>query len=152
MQAGVALRVLAGVDAPWGRVTHVDGAAWTTHAFALEQRPDCPACRGEHVRASETLTPAQAQALARSGAVVLDVREAPERAAARPALADRHVPLDRLDAEAFAGQTVLVYCARGARSERAAERLLQAGCARVATLGGGVDAWRAAGLPMAELL
>lgn len=150
MQAGIALRLIAGLSAPWGRVTHVDGSEWTTRAFHLPQRADCPACRGEEVPAFLTLTPAQARAFAAEGALVLDVRTAAERSAMRLAVDDRHVPLDRLDVGAYAGRDVLVYCARGVRSERAAALLAGRG-GRVAALGGGVEAWRAAGLPVVGL-
>jgi rhodanese-related sulfurtransferase len=45
-------------------------------------------------------------------------------------------------------QPVLVYCASGARSSRAAGMLVKNGYTQVFNLAGGINAWRAAGLPV----
>jgi rhodanese-related sulfurtransferase len=90
------------------------------------------------------------------GALVVDIREADERAATGAIPGTIHVPrgllefkadpshplhLDVLDA---ARRTVL-YCASGGRSALAARSLQELGYANVAHLAGGVQAWLGAG-------
>lgn len=58
-------------------------------------------------------------------------------------LLDRHGDLDPT-------ATTVVYCAGGYRSSLAASLLRNKGFARVADLQGGFDAWKAAGLPVAQ--
>lgn len=83
------------------------------------------------------------------GAVLLDVRE-PDEWNAGHAPDAVHVPLaalaasvDRLDKD----QPVVAVCRVGGRSERAAAVLLQRGYDAV-NLAGGMQAWRAAGMPI----
>jgi rhodanese-related sulfurtransferase len=84
------------------------------------------------------------------GAVVLDVRE-PEEWAAGHLPGARLLPqadlATRLD-EVPRDTDVLVVCAGGVRSRRAAGFLEALGYTRVATLSEGTDAWRAAGKPI----
>ena len=47
-----------------------------------------------------------------------------------------------------ASRPVIAYCARGNRSRMAASALAKAGFAEIYHLSGGIDAWRAAGLPV----
>lgn len=66
----------------------------------------------------------------------------------------RHVDMAQFDPESkllapARELPVVVCCKTGARSEKAAQRLVKAGFTRVHTLGGGVDAWRRANLPLA---
>ena len=98
------------------------------------------------------LAPADAQARQRAGALLIDVREAYERAAGMAEGAsgvamgelihapDAHLP-DR-DAE------VLLICQSGMRSLRTAQMLAEAGYARVASVAGGTARWIADGLPV----
>jgi rhodanese-related sulfurtransferase len=84
--------------------------------------------------------------------IVLDVRSPAEFAAGHLPNA-RNIPLADLDkriAELPAKRPVLVCCANGSRSGRAARQLKQAGREDVYNLAGGLQAWQQAGLPMAR--
>jgi len=99
-----------------------------------------------------TVTPAQAKGLIEKGAILIDIREADERARERIPGA-RHVPLSRLGAADLAvpaGKPVLFHCRSGARTLGNAARLaaqLGGGCDAY-VVEGGLDAWRKAGLPV----
>ena len=83
-------------------------------------------------------------------AVVVDVRE-PDEAAREKIAGSRLNPLSRFnpaDVPQDNGQTVVLHCKGGRRSAEAAARLFAAGRANVTHLKGGLDAWKAAGLPM----
>jgi rhodanese-related sulfurtransferase len=88
-----------------------------------------------------------------SGAVLLDVRTPVERREAHIE-GSRHVPLDELQpgslARELTGQRVVLVCRSGKRAEQAAAKLAAAGCADLAILEGGVQAWQAAGLPVLD--
>ena len=94
-----------------------------------------------------------AEALRRqqSGAVLVDLRSADERVAGTPADA-LCLPMDGL-AAALRGaglgphDELLLLCARGLRSQRAAAALADSGFLQVQSVQGGFEAWRAAGLP-----
>jgi rhodanese-related sulfurtransferase len=99
------------------------------------------------------IDPHQAKALLDAGkAILIDVREAHEFAAARIPSAALH-PLSTFDPAAHAGlkgKHVIVACQLGGRSMRAATALAPVlGAANVVSLGGGLAAWQAAGLPVA---
>lgn len=84
-------------------------------------------------------------------AIVLDVREPAEFAAGHLPNA-RNIPLAELAARVGdlpQGKPVLVCCASGARSGRAAA-VLKKGGREVFNLDGGVQAWRQAGLPVVK--
>ncbi|HWJ83189.1 MAG TPA: rhodanese-like domain-containing protein [Nocardioides sp.] len=94
------------------------------------------------------VTPAEAQALAEQGAVLVDVREPYEWSAGHVA-GSVHAPLGRLAASAVpADRTVVLVCRSGNRSRVAAELLLASGHRDVVNLAGGLVAWDAAGLPL----
>ena len=101
-----------------------------------------------------TITPARAAEMLRSGeALLVDIREADERARAHiPGSA--HLPLSRLaEAELAvqAGKPVIFHCASGARTAQNAPRLGErAGGCEAFIVEGGIAAWRSAGLPVAE--
>lgn len=86
------------------------------------------------------------------GAVVVDVRESAERQSGY--IPDsKHVPLGDLanrlgELDKFKSKPVIVCCASGARSGRAASTLRKAGFTEVYNLDGGMGAWRNAGLPL----
>ena len=83
-------------------------------------------------------------------AVVVDVRE-PDEHAREHIAGSRLVPLSRFDTgqvPAENGRTVVLHCKGGRRSAEAAARLLAAGRSSVTHLKGGLDAWKAAGLPL----
>jgi molybdopterin/thiamine biosynthesis adenylyltransferase/rhodanese-related sulfurtransferase len=99
------------------------------------------------------LEPDEALLRQRGGALLVDVREAHERAlgmaeGARGIALGELVesPASLLDANA----EVLLICQSGKRSMRAAQALLDAGFARVASVRGGTLRWQAEGLPMRE--
>lgn len=63
------------------------------------------------------------------------------------------MPLSELDATLFPAMSdkpLVLHCAVGKRSAAAARMLLKAGHAKVMHMGGGLTAWKAAGLPVEE--
>ena len=97
------------------------------------------------------IDPATVDVWLRSGEVILiDVREPDEYARERIATA-RLVPLSRFDPGAVpingAGR-IVTQCRSGRRSLEAAARLMSAGRSEVFSLKGGIEAWKAAGLPV----
>jgi rhodanese-related sulfurtransferase len=107
----------------------------------------------------ENLTPGQVAAEVAAGeALLVDVRDAPERAngtipgaihASRGMLefyADPSSPYHR--SEFDPGKRVILHCASGGRSALAAQSLKSLGYANVAHLDGGFKAWQAAGKPV----
>lgn len=101
-----------------------------------------------------TVTPARAAEMLRAGeALLVDIREADERARAHiPGSA--HLPLSRLAEAEFAvpqGKPVIFHCASGRRTAENAARLsARAEACEAFIIEGGIDAWRRAGLPVAE--
>ena len=91
----------------------------------------------------------QARQLQEQGAILLDVREAPEwRAGHAPGA--RHIPLSRLPArirDLPPQRTVITVCRSGHRSAGAAALLARKG-RDVVNLSGGMQAWARAGLPV----
>jgi rhodanese-related sulfurtransferase len=100
------------------------------------------------------IVPSQAARLMHDeGAVLVDVRESDEHALLRIPGA-RNLPLSRLDQVALAvtpGTTVIFHCRTAARTEVNGARLLARvpGC-HVCIVEGGLDGWRATGLPVVE--
>jgi rhodanese-related sulfurtransferase len=84
-------------------------------------------------------------------AVLIDVREAEEYAAARID-GSTLFPLSAFDPNAHAalkGKQVIVHCLMGGRSMRAAQALAPVlGAANVRSMAGGLNAWQALGLPV----
>jgi molybdopterin/thiamine biosynthesis adenylyltransferase/rhodanese-related sulfurtransferase len=103
----------------------------------------------------EQISPAQARARQQAGAILIDVREPHERAAGQAEHA-LGIVKDALEAEPRAhlpdrDAAIVLICQSGARSLRAAQTLLDAGYARVASVEGGTARWIAEGLPLAVL-
>ncbi|MBY0338099.1 MAG: rhodanese family protein [Acetobacteraceae bacterium] len=100
-----------------------------------------------------TITPEHAARLLREGAALVDVREPDEHARARIPAA-RNLPLSRLaEAELAveAGRPVIFHCRSGARTDaHGAALAAKAGSRDAYVVAGGLDAWRRAGLPVAE--
>lgn len=107
----------------------------------------------------EGLTPHQVDAeLAAGAAVLVDVRDAPERAngtipgavhASRGMLefyADPSSPYHKPELDP--GRRVILHCASGGRSALAAQTLKSMGYGNVAHLDGGFKAWQEAGKPV----
>ncbi len=91
--------------------------------------------------------------LAKGEALLVDIREADERARSHIA-GSLHAPASRLGTSALPaapGSTLLFHCQSGARTTQHAEALVAAapGC-RVMLVAGGMGALRAAGLPVTE--
>jgi len=85
-------------------------------------------------------------------AIILDVREPAEFGAGHLPNA-RNIPLGELGKRASelpAGKPVLICCATGARSGKAASVLKAAGREQVFNLDGGLQSWRQAGLPVVK--
>lgn len=103
--------------------------------------------------AMKKISPAEAKALVDKGAVLVDIREGDERARASIA-GSAHMPLSKLDTfksvPAEKGQVVVFHCKGGNRTAVNAEKLQQKASCEAYVLDGGIDAWRAAGLPLAS--
>lgn len=100
------------------------------------------------------LTPAEVRAmLERDEIVLIDVREPAEFAAERIHGA-LNFPLSTFDPKALptgGRERVVLQCGSGKRSATALERCRTAGLAVDAHLGGGIAAWRQAGLPTVRI-
>lgn len=98
----------------------------------------------------ETIAPEKAAQMVREGAVLIDIREGHEHARENIPGA-RHHALSQIDTQhpVRAGDTVLIYhCKSGGRTNMNAQRLAAAaGKCDVYLLGGGIEAWKRAGLP-----
>ncbi len=101
--------------------------------------------------AIETIAPADVARLLTAGKLLLiDVREPAEYAAERIHGALLY-PLSTFDAAALptdGSRRVVFHCGSGKRSLAAAEKRLAAGQGDAAHMGGGLAAWKAAGLPV----
>ena len=98
------------------------------------------------------VTPAQAKEEQAQGAVLIDVRESEEVAQGR---AKGAVPMSKgvieLQIEQLVPDTatpIICYCGGGSRSALAADNLQKMGYANVASMSGGLKAWRIEGHPM----
>lgn len=97
-----------------------------------------------------TVTPEEARRLMREGAILVDIREADERARERVS-GSRHLPLSKLDEAGAAlneGKPVIFYCRSGVRTHANAARLAERTGCEAYIVEGGLDAWRKAGLPV----
>lgn len=102
----------------------------------------------------ETLDPAEVARMLHAGKLLLiDVREPSEYASERIAGALLY-PLSTFDANTLPDdgpRRVVFHCGSGKRSLTAAEHRLGAGQPHAAHMGGGIAAWKAAGLPVISL-
>ncbi len=102
------------------------------------------------------LTPQQARVRQLAGAVMIDVREAHERAAGMAEGAHGVAAGELLAAPASAlpspQQDIILICQSGRRSLDAAVALQTAGYTQLASVAGGTLAWRVAGLPLVQPL
>lgn len=83
-------------------------------------------------------------------AILIDIREHDEHAREH-ILGARLAPLSAIDAHDFdrdRGKTAVFHCKSGMRTQGNAARLLSRGFADAYFLQGGLDAWKAAGLPV----
>jgi rhodanese-related sulfurtransferase len=98
----------------------------------------------------QTVNAAQASKLIEGGAILVDIREADEHARERIPGA-RHAALSRLERDApQAGSagTVIFHCRSGGRTSANAARLKAATPCEAYVLDGGLESWKAAGLPV----
>lgn len=82
----------------------------------------------------------------------IDVRT-PEEFAGGHANRTRNIPLDTLMAnldKLEKNEPVYLICRTGSRSKKCAQMLVDAGFPQAISITGGTEAWKAAGLPMAE--
>ena len=94
------------------------------------------------------ITAAEAKALIDKGAVLVDIREASEYAAENIPSA-RNAPLTRFGSgETFQGPAVIFHCKSGARTRMNARILADCAEGEAYILDGGIEAWKAAGLPV----
>jgi adenylyltransferase/sulfurtransferase len=164
LQATETIKWLTGAgDSLAGRLLLIDTLRLRFQTVALRRDPGCPACGTRELTALidydafcgvpdaaggvEAITPAElAMRLTRARPpLMIDVREPWEWGIGHldGALL---MPLGRIDE--FLGtlrpdDEVVVYCHRGARSLAAAQRLVDAGFARVSHLEGGIERWSA---------
>lgn len=99
--------------------------------------------------AIRSVTPAEARRLQQEGALILDVREASERRELSIP-GSEHIPLGDIAARASRvprDRLVILQCRSGRRSAAAADELARLGHTQLANLKGGIEAWRAEGLP-----
>ncbi|MBR1127375.1 rhodanese family protein [Bradyrhizobium iriomotense] len=99
------------------------------------------------------INPTDARRLLDNGAVLIDIREADEHAREK-IIGARNLPLSRLDEADLAthpGTPVIFHCKSGARTQANGSRLAAKldGTCDAFIVGGGLDAWRKAGLPVA---
>jgi rhodanese-related sulfurtransferase len=92
------------------------------------------------------------QLINRQNAVLLDVREAGEFTGGKLPNAI-HIPLSQLkdrvgELAKMTSRPVVVYCGLGRRARSAGSILADAGFGSIYTLGGGLKAWKDAGLPL----
>ena len=101
---------------------------------------------------TQTTPAAVRDGLATGDILLIDVRETNEYAFERIPGALLY-PLSTFDPKAIpsAGRTLVVQCAAGGRSMRAAQALVAAGHTQVANLDGGINAWKAQGLPLIRI-
>ncbi|MBI1170939.1 rhodanese-like domain-containing protein [bacterium] len=106
------------------------------------------------------VTIAEAQEMIAKGALLLDVRDAPELEAAGRAVGSHHIPRGMLEFRADAttpyhdpelrqDRPVILHCASGGRSALAGKLLKDMGYTQVYNLGGFKD-WKEAGGPVEE--
>jgi sulfur-carrier protein adenylyltransferase/sulfurtransferase len=105
-----------------------------------------------HERAIDRIDVAQAYARQRQGSLLIDVRDDNERAAGAPK-DSIHLPLAGVEVgiakiAADHNKDILMICASGQRSLRAADALKGLGYLNVASVDGGYTRWSAEGLPV----
>lgn len=95
----------------------------------------------------KTLSPADARVAIERGARLIDIRGADEHARERIPGAT-NLPLDQITCLSCDGRPIVFHCRSGMRTAANVTQLSDAaGNAPAFVLGGGIDAWRSAGLP-----
>ena len=98
---------------------------------------------------AQPISPQDAKRLVKAGAMLVDVREADEHARERIPGA-KHYALSQIDGplDSHGAPAVIFHCRSGGRTKAAAQRLGSVAGPNVWILDGGIEAWRAAGLPV----
>ena len=96
----------------------------------------------------QTIGPIATKRLIEEGTHLVDIREPDEHARERVPGA-RNTPLSRLDTLPANAKAIVFHCRSGARTSANATRLADAAGCEAYILGGGIDAWKKAGLPVA---
>lgn len=111
-----------------------------------------PSTTAQTSKSLKEVDPKDVQRLLADGrATLVDVREPDEFRQERIAGAI-NLPLSRFDPSALpsaAGRTTILHCKSGRRSFTATEKLFAAGHGQATHMRGGLEAWKAAGLPTA---
>lgn len=94
------------------------------------------------------ISPEAAATMIKQGALLIDIREADEHARMRIPGARNH-PVNKLSQIGDAS-VVIFHCRSGGRTDANAARLADAASCDAYLLDGGIEAWRKAGLPVAE--
>ena len=98
-----------------------------------------------------TLSPAEAQALVARGGRLIDIREYAREHIPGAELVPLATLTNGAALHASPEETIIFHCQAGSRTQNNAARLAQAAApAQVKLLAGGIQAWKAAGLPVKE--
>jgi rhodanese-related sulfurtransferase len=125
--------------------------SWAGCQSARVRKTDSPPVVAQ--KGVSEITPAQARPAVEAAYVqFVDVRT-PAEFAAGHAYRARNIPLDELMKDLNKlekNEPVYLICQSGNRSKKAAEMLVEAGFPQAVTITGGTEAWKSAGLPMAD--
>lgn len=133
-----------------------------TRVSYVDQHEMANGTSNETVQAKETsltmatisrISPLEASKMIDQGAVLVDIREADERARGQIP-GSEHMPLSKLDtlpmAPALKNQAVIYHCKGGNRTFVNGDRLAAKSPGTSYILDGGIDGWAAAGLPVSK--
>jgi|GEM_PF-162527 len=147
----------AGTAGDAGNAAHAEKAVAREEAISNQNQPDVES--GKYAAVLRSLLSHSVPEIGvedlqvMKGAVLLDAREPEEFAVSRLAGA-RYAGYDLFDLNMLGdldrNQTVVVYCSVGYRSEKIAEKLLEAGFSQVYNLYGGIFEWVNAGQPVVD--
>jgi molybdopterin/thiamine biosynthesis adenylyltransferase/rhodanese-related sulfurtransferase len=174
LQANETIKLLAGIGEPAiGQLLHLDLLRFQFRQLGLKPNPECRLCSPQadirspdnaETRASPDCSPPglaevpeidaaalqQRIAAGRLNAILLDVRSPVE---CRLAAIDGHQPIPLPELDSSLGSLdrdgeIIVYCASGVRSLRAARLLIDRGFEHVSHLSGGIRDWIRSGFPV----
>jgi adenylyltransferase/sulfurtransferase len=159
IQATETLKIILGKGQTLaGRLLLYNALEMSFNELSYQTNPDAPPittlidyehfCRGGAVEAFERMDVDAIRAALADGwqPYVLDVRRPEEAAVDRLAWSDALIPHDAIAdriSEIPRDREILIHCKKGIRSATAAQVLVSAGWARVVSMEGGLDAWRA---------
>ncbi|MGB3543115.1 molybdopterin-synthase adenylyltransferase MoeB [Rubrivirga sp.] len=150
VQATEALKLILGVGTSLvGRLFMYDALDLSSREISIDRDPHCRTCGdGEPIADDASIAEISAAELrglvgSRASVELVDVRTHDERA--KRSIGGTHIPISQLDARIdelapHRGREIVVYCASGVRSERAA-KILQSHGHRVRSLRGGLKSW-----------